>query len=154
MKRNLLLSGIIFFSLLYWFSEGATEGYTWADTIRRSINVIICGKIGSGAGILDYHGWRFLEVLGILSVALLSWKAKDELPVNLDVNFYLVFGGSQLAGTFLYERVLMYVANGNLFKDPGWIFHIIGLEIPRYQYQDWFLLFCGIIAIYWGLARK
>ena len=154
MKRNILFSGIIFFSLVYWFSEGATEGYTWADSIRRDINIIISGTLGDGAGILGYHGYRFLEVLGILSIALLSWILKPKPFRNSGFNYYCIFFGSQFTGAFIYERVLMYVSRGILFKDPGWIFKMFGLEIPRYPWQDWIILTIGVLFIVWGLLRK
>ena len=31
----------VFFMLVYWLSEGCTEGYTWANKSRRTKNSLI-----------------------------------------------------------------------------------------------------------------
>jgi len=136
----------IFLILLYWFAEGATEGYTWADSEQRMENVIIKGG-SDGAGVLDYHGWRFMEILGTHGAILIA------VLFSIVYSYIWVGVGSMLVGMFLYERVLNYVINGTIYKEPGWIFYIAGIEIPRYFWQDILLLLAGIGLIVFGLIK-
>ena len=130
---------------MYWFAEGATEGYTWADSEPRLENVIIKGG-SEGAGILDYHSWRFLEVLGTHGAILIA------ILFGLSRSSFIYTGiGSMLVGMFTYERVLNYVNSGSIFKPPGWIFYIGGIEIPRYFWQDLILLGVGLVLIGLGI---
>jgi len=145
MKKSIVFVLLI---LLYWFSEGATEGYTWADKEQRMENVIIKGG-AKGNGILDYHGWRFFEVLGIYGATLLGI-----FSIRRDPTFIWTGFGAILAGMFVYERVLNYVDKGILFKEPGWVFYIGGLEIPRHPLQDITLLIVGISLIAIGYIRR
>ena len=132
---------------LYWFAEGATEGYTWASTDQRMENIIIKGA-SEGNGVLDYHGWRFLEILGTHGAILIV------ILFGLGKLEYIYSGlGSMLAGMFTYERVLNYVNNGTAFKPPGWIFYIAGIEIPRYFWQDLGLLVIGLGLIGLGIYK-
>ena len=93
-------------------------------------NVIIKGG-SAGNGILDYHAWRFFEVLGIYGATLLGI-----FSIRRDPTFIWTGVGAILMGMFIYERVLNYVDTGTVFKEPGWIFYIGGIEIPRYPWQD------------------
>ena len=69
----------IFFCLLiivYWFSEGVTEGWTWSTKKRKETNKLIHPNNKSN-GIFDYHMWRILENVGIYGVPLywhFLWK--------------------------------------------------------------------------------
>lgn len=145
MKKSIVFILLI---LLYWFAEGATEGYTWADKTQRMENVIIKGST-KGNGILDYHSWRFFEVLGIYGATLLGI-----FSVRRDPTLIWTGIGSILSGMFIYERVLNYVDTGTIFKEPGWIFYIGGIEIPRYPWQDILLLLIGIGLILTGFLLK
>jgi len=131
--------------LIYWFAEGATEGYIWANNDQQMENVIIKGG-SEGNGILDYHSWRFLEVLGIHGAILCA------ILFGINRKSYIYIGiGSMAVGMFIYERLLNYVAHGTLFKEPGWIFYMAGIEIPRYFWQDLVLIIIGWIAIAFGV---
>jgi hypothetical protein len=145
-----MIKTILFILLiqLYWFAEGATEGYTWADREQRMENVIVKGR-ADGNGILDYHGWRFMEVLGIYGATLLGI-----LSIRKDPTYIWLGIGSIMAGTFVYERVLNYVVDGTIFKEPGWQFYIAGLKIPRYSWQDITLLIVGIGFIVAGYTFR
>ena len=145
MKKTLLFILLIW---LYWFAEGATEGYTWADKTQRMENMIIKGGT-VGIGILDYHSWRFFEVLGIYGATLLGI-----FSVRRDPTFIWTGVGAILSGMFIYERVLNYVDTGTIFKEPGWIFYIGGLKFPRYPWQDITLLIVGISLIAVGYIRR
>ena len=73
--------------ILYWFSEGVTEGYTWAKPKRRKENKLIRPNHGTN-GIIDYHGWRIFENLGIWGTVLCSFflniSLKSFLPIFKD----------------------------------------------------------------------
>ena len=145
MKKTVLFILLIW---LYWFAEGATEGYTWADKNQRMENAIIKGGT-NGNGILDYHSWRFFEVLGIYGATLLGI-----LAIRKDPTFIWTGIGSILSGMFIYERVLNYVDTGTIFKEPGWLFYIGGLKIPRYSWQDITLFIFGIGFIVTGIILR
>ena len=144
MKKSIVFVLLI---LLYWFSEGATEGYTWASQEQRMENAIIKGG-AHGNGILDYHSWRFFEVLGIYGATFLGI-----FSIRRDSTFYWTGVGAILAGMFVYECVLNYVDTGTIFKEPGWLFYIGGAVIPRYPWQDICLLITGISLIGIGYFR-
>ena len=38
----------VLFMLVYWFSEGCTEGYTWATKAKRTKNSLIFGAMKKG----------------------------------------------------------------------------------------------------------
>ena len=42
--------------VLYWFSEGVTEGWTWSTKKRKETNKLIHPNNKSN-GIFDYHMW-------------------------------------------------------------------------------------------------
>ena len=141
---------LIFFVLLYHISEGATEGYIWADEIQRQVNCIIKGS-ASGNGIFDYHGWRFFETVGIIGTVLTYYRVWYH---NFGIWMFWMFIGSWLSGYFFYERILNLVVNGSIFKPEGWIFGIFGFEIPRYFWQDILLLIIGVSLIIYGINKR
>ena len=75
--------------ILYWFSEGVTEGYTWAKAKRRKENKLIHPNNGKN-GIMDYHGWRIFENLGIWGTVITAYFMKPccDVPVK---SFFLFF---------------------------------------------------------------
>jgi hypothetical protein len=53
----------------------------------------------------------------------------------------------------MYERALNYVVRGELFKQDKTEYHIMGLVIPRYRWQDWLALVIGVALFAWALVR-
>ena len=111
----------------YWFSEGCTEGYTFANSDRRKENKLICEHKGKGEGVLDYHAWRLGENIGTVGAIASTYMVSSE-----PLNFAMLLAGSWLTGTWIYERALNHVFSNNLFpqKTP---YSLMGLEIPRNQ---------------------
>ena len=101
---------LFIFLCLYHFAEGCTEGYTWAKPTRRKKNRLIQGRMGEGAALIDYHGWRYGENIGIFCSVIIGFY----IPTCTDLILTLL--GGWLAGSFLYERALNYVVQGDLFK--------------------------------------
>ena len=101
--------------ILYWISRGVTEGLFWQDANYKSST---------------YHLWRLVEVVAVI------------LAIVLYKDFWVLIGQS-LVGMFIYERVLMKIADNKWFKDEGTLFDI-GWEIPRYRWQDCLILLAGI----------
>ena len=58
--------------ILYWFAEGVTEGWTWSTKARQNKNKLIHPNNKSN-GIMDYHGWRILENVGIWGAVILAF---------------------------------------------------------------------------------
>ena len=133
--------------VIYWLSEGCTEGYTWAKPTRRKKNRLIQGRMGEGAALIDYHGWRYGENIGIFCSVIIGFY----IPTCTDLILTLL--GGWLAGSFLYERALNYVVQGDLFKQDKTEYHIMGLVIPRYRWQDWLALVIGVVLFAWALIR-
>ena len=130
--------------LLYWFSEGATEGYTWAKPKQRLQNKIICGCYGTGNGILDYHTWRYGENIGILGSILCGYFFVSYWSL------LLLAVGSCWAGTFLYERVLNYIVYNKLFlQKPDYC--ILWRTLKRYIWFDFIYLIVGLFLITIGV---
>ncbi len=125
---------------LYWFSEGCTEGYTFAKPKRRKENKLICGRVGEGLAKVDYHTWRLGENLGTIGLLVGAYFSTAAI-----LNFGLFLVGSWLTGTWIYERALNYVFSNDLFpqKEP---YHLLGLTIPRNQIVE------GIITAGLGAA--
>ena len=138
--------------VVYWFSEGCTEGYTWANKARRSKNALIFGSVNkkgkpSGQGILDYHAWRLGENLGNVGCMLIAFI----LGIN-GASFYslvLIWLGSWMVGYFVYERALNYVCSGSAFttKGPWKMMHI---SIERSSKFDIAVCVLGLIIFYLG----
>ena len=138
---------LFIFLCLYHLAEGCTEGYTWAKPTRRKKNRLIQGRMGEGAAFIDYHGWRYGENIGIFCSVIIGFY----IPTCTDLILTLL--GGWLAGSFLYERALNYVVQGDLFKQDKTEYHIMGLVIPRYRWQDWLALAIGVALFAWALAR-
>ena len=111
----------------YWFSEGCTEGYTFANSDRRKENKLICEHKGKGEGVLDYHAWRLGENIGTVGAVASAYMIASE-----PLNFAMILTGSWLTGTWIYERALNYVFSNDLFPQKG-PYSLMGLEIPRNQ---------------------
>lgn len=130
---------IILFLLLSFMGEGATEGYTWADSTQRVENPII--KSGAeGKGFLDYHTWRAFETFFLFFAS--AWL--------------LGLGGlgTSFIGLFVYERLLNFVDKGIWFKEAGWEFYIAGFTIKRYMWQDYLVLIIGIALVSYYFIKK
>ena len=124
--------------VIYWLSEGCTEGYTWANKTRRKWNKLICGSIGKGAkGKLDYHAWRLGENIGIVGCIF------SVLLIPSFWSLLLTFLGSWMVGYFVYERALNYICLGDPFSAKGpW--KMMGIEIPRSNTFDWAVAGIGL----------
>ena len=138
---------LFMFLCLYHFAEGCTEGYTWATPTRRKKNKLIQGRMGEGAAFIDYHGWRYGENIGIFCSVIIGFY----IPTCTDLILTLL--GGWLVGSFMYERALNYVVRGELFKQDKTEYHIMGLVIPRYRWQDWLALVIGVALFAWALIR-
>ena len=142
----------LLFMVVYWFSEGCTEGYTWADVGERSRNRLIFGSIDngkpSGEGILDYHSWRLGEnigTVGCIIVAFMMGKYLDKSFIDLG----LIWLGSWMVGYFVYERALNYVCLGEAFAAKG-DYHLMNITIPRSNLFDWIICVLGLVIFYLG----
>ena len=143
----------LFFMVVYWLSEGCTEGYTWANAEQRKLNKLIFGSVNkkgkpSGQGILDYHSWRLGENIGTVGCILAGFTLG-----TIGVSFYslaLVWLGSWMVGYFVYERALNYVCSGSAFttKGPWKMMHI---SIERSSKFDWGVCILGLIIFYLGV---
>ena len=112
--------------ILYWTTEGVSEGFTWASKTRQKENKLICHQFGRGqAGVMDYHAWRILENIGIWGTVVLTFF----LDITLK-KFLLLGVGSWLIGTCLYEFALNYVNTGRIWKPWNFKWHILGYDIP------------------------
>ena len=94
----------LLFMLLYWFSEGCTEGYTWATAKQRKTNKLIFGHIKkgkpTGKGILDYHSWRLGENIGTVGCILGAYS----LGIYMETNFYDLI--KEIDSFFNYKLVI------------------------------------------------
>ena len=138
--------------VVYWISEGCTEGYTWAKSIRRKKNKLIFGamKAGkkSGSGVLDYHSWRLGENVGI--VGSIASAFLMGLSNSGYCDLMLVLLGSWMVGYFLYERSLNYVCLGKAFANKGpW--KMMNFSLPRSNAFDWGVLIVGLVMFWFGL---
>ena len=132
----------LFFMVVYWFSEGCTEGYTWANAKQRKSNKLIFGSISkkgkpSGVGILDYHAWRLGENIGMVGSIFSAFLFTSFWSLSL------TFLGSWMVGYFVYERALNYICLGDPFSAKGpW--KMMGIEIPRSNTFDWAVAGIGL----------
>jgi hypothetical protein len=138
---------LFIFLCLYHFAEGTTEGYTWAKPTRRKKNRLIQGRMGEGAAFLDYHCWRYGENIGIFFSVLVG------AYIETCSGLILTLLGGWLAGSFCYERALNYVVTGKVWDDNKKEYHIMGLVIQRYRWQDWLALVLGVALFALALAR-
>ena len=134
--------------VIYWLSEGCTEGYTWASKKERKENKLIFGSITngkrSGVGYLDYHAWRLGENIGMVGSIFSAFLFSNIWSL------LLTFGGSWMLGYFIYERALNYVVSGDPFVKKGpW--KMMGIELPRSNTFDYAVAVLGIGLIIWGM---
>jgi len=136
------------FMVLYFFSEGCTEGYTWAGGDRRRNNGLIRDtmKNKEARGVLDYHGWRLLEGVGILGVAVVSYFYVGDVW-----NYLLILGGSYCFGNSLYEFALHYIASGSPVTGDR-DFHILGVVIRVSRFYPFGAMLIGVMLLYLGFA--
>ena len=143
----------LFFMVVYWFSEGCTEGYTWANAKRRKSNSLIFGSVNkkgkpSGVGLLDYHGWRLGENIGMVG-CILAGSTLGTIGVSF-YSFALVWLGSWMIGYFVYERALNYICFDDAFKLKG-DYHLMKITIPRSNKFDWAVCILGFVIFYLGV---
>ena len=138
----------VFFMLVYWLSEGCTEGYTWANKSRRTKNSLIFGVIKKGKpdgkGFLDYHAWRLGENIGNVGCMLTAYTL-GVVGMNF-IDIVLIWLGSWMMGYFIYERALNYVCLGSPFasKGPWKMMHI---SIERSNKFDWGVFVIGCVLV-------
>ncbi len=130
---------VVVFILLYFVGNGATEGYTWADSTQRLENPVIRGGV-EGDGFLDYHGYRTFET-GFVFFASFCLLGIGGL-------------GTSMVGLFIYERILNFVDKGIWFKEAGWEYYIVGFTIKRYMWQDFAVLIIGVVLIGYYFKTK
>ena len=132
--------------VIYWLSEGCTEGYTWANKTRRKWNTLICGTLGKGSKAkLDYHAWRLGENIGIVGCIF------SVLLIPSFWSLLLTFLGSWMVGYFVYERALNYVVSGDPFVKKN-DYHLMGITIPRSNTFDCAVALVGIGLVVWGIC--
>ena len=132
--------------VIYWLSEGCTEGYTWANKTRRKWNKLICGSIGKGSnGKLDYHAWRLGENIGIVGCIF------SVLLISSFWSLLITFLGSWMVGYFVYERALNYVVSGDPFVKKN-AYHLMGITIPRSNTFDCIVALVGIGLVIVGIC--
>ena len=143
----------LWFMVVYWLSEGCTEGYTWASKSRRVKNSLIFGSMRngkpSGQGFLDYHAWRLGENIGTVGCILTAFTLG-----TIGVSIYsltLVWLGSWMVGYFVYERALNYVCLGDAFASKGpW--KMMNISIPRSNVFDWGVCVLGLVVFGIGVC--
>ena len=135
--------------VIYWLSEGCTEGYTWASKKERKENKLIFGSITngkrSGVGYLDYHAWRLGENIGIVGCIF------SVLLIPSFWSLLLTFLGSWMVGYFVYERALNYVVSGDPFVKKN-AYHLMGITIPRSNTFDCIVALVGIGLVIVGIC--
>ncbi len=137
--------------VLYWIAEGVSEGFTWANPKRKKENLLIVHQMNErlgGAGLMDYHGWRILENLGIWGTVIIAFFL--DIPLK---DFLLLGSGSWLIGTCLYEFALNHVNNGTIWKPYDFKWHILGYDIPWWGGKKvLFLPVAGILTILYAIV--
>jgi hypothetical protein len=98
---------ILFISciILYWISEGVTEGYTWASQKQRLANKLIHPNAAHN-GLMDYHGWRLFENIGIWGAVIIAYFTDMGA-----FNFFTLGIGAWFVGASLYEMALNYIVS-------------------------------------------
>ena len=122
------------FIIMYWLAEGVSEGWTWSTTERKKINKLIHPNNHSN-GIMDYHGWRILENLGIWGTVVTAFF----LDISVQ-SFFLLGIGAWFIGAFCYECSLNYVNKGTMYKPVNYKWHILGYDIPWWGGKKIFIL--------------
>ena len=130
------------FIIMYWFAEGVSEGWTWSTTLRKRTNKLIHPNNWSN-GIMDYHGWRILENLGIWGTVVTAFF----LDISIQ-SFFLLGIGAWFIGAFCYECSLNYVNKGTIYKPVNYKWHILGYDIPWWGGKKIFILpVIGLVVI-------
>ena len=122
------------FIIMYWLAEGVSEGWTWSTTERKKINKLIHPNNHSN-GIMDYHGWRILENLGIWGTVVTAFFL--DIPIK---SFFALGIGAWFIGAFCYECSLNYVNKGTMYKPVNYKWHILGYDIPWWGGKKIFIL--------------
>ena len=122
------------FIIMYWFAEGVSEGWTWSTTLRKRTNKLIHPNNWSN-GIMDYHGWRILENLGIWGTVVTAFFL--DIPIK---SFFALGIGAWFIGAFCYECSLNYVNKGTMYKPVNYKWHILGYDIPWWGGKKIFIL--------------
>ncbi|MBC8428455.1 hypothetical protein H8D04_01085 [bacterium] len=134
--------------IVYWFSEGVTEGYTWAKPKRRNENKLIHPNKKSN-GIMDYHGWRIFENVGIWGTVLIAFFLETTIQ-----NFFLLGIGSWLIGSSLYEFALNHICYDKIWKPANYRWHILGYDIPWFGGKKVLVLpIVGLLVLVYGIFR-
>lgn len=126
--------GYLFLFLLL-IVHGIREGYTWADSNERKNNIFICDTLGIGKAKIDYHGWRSIEYLLIILIAVLK------LDFVLVVSIFLM-------AQFPYNGILHKICTNKFFYTRKTDFHWMGIVIKKHWLTwrtDILLLFVGIV---------
>ena len=130
------------FIIMYWFAEGVSEGWTWSTTLRKRTNKLIHPNNWSN-GIMDYHGWRILENLGIWGTVVTAFF----LDISIQ-SFFLLGIGAWFIGAFCYECSLNYVDKGTMYKPVDYKWHILGYDIPWWGGKRiWILPTIGVVVL-------
>ena len=122
------------FIIMYWLAEGVSEGWTWSTKLRKRTNKLIHPNNHSN-GIMDYHGWRILENLGIWGTVVTAFF----LDISVQ-SFFLLGIGAWFIGAFCYECSLNYVNKGTMYKPVNYKWHILGYDIPWWGGKKIFIL--------------
>lgn len=153
-KNKTIILSIIFiiFILIYCFAEGATEGFTWASEQERLNNKIISHNFHQGEGLLDYHSFRNLELLGICGAIITALF----LGLSLKRFILLLIGSFAFGLSLVYERVLQYVAKGYLFEPHPPQYNILWFSFQSSNILEIIVGLIGILLIifYFYLLNK
>ena len=134
------------FIIMYWFAEGVSEGWTWSTPERQRTNKLIHPNNHSN-GIMDYHGWRIFENLGIWGTVVTAFFL--DVPLK---SFLLIGTGAWFIGAFCYECSLNYVNKGTMYKPVDYKWHILGYDIPWWGGKKIYILpTIGLIVISLGI---
>ena len=132
--------------ITYWFSEGVSEGWTWSTAKRKRDNKLIHANNKTN-GIMDYHGWRLFENIGIWGTVVTAYFLT--IPIK---SFFLLGIGAWFIGTFCYEAALNHVNKGVIWKPKDYKWHIFGYDIPWWGGKRLLVLpTVGLIIILFGI---
>ena len=130
------------FIIMYWFAEGVSEGWTWSTTLRKRTNKLIHPNNWSN-GIMDYHGWRTFENVGIWGTVVTAYFL--DIPIK---SFFALGIGAWFIGAFCYECSLNYVNKGTMYKPVDYKWHILGYDIPWWGGKRiWILPTIGLVIL-------
>jgi len=119
---------------LLFVVHGIREGFTWADSEERKNNIFICNKIGQGKAKIDYHGWRSIEYLLIILIAITCTRI---IPV---ISVFMM-------GQLPYNAILHKICTGKYCYIRKNDFSWMGITIPKWTMTwrtDWLFFFIGL----------